>query len=254
MRILIGLGRVLVAISLVVFGLQHLIYANSDRGPVPGFPWILGNPKVAFLMGLALIVAGVNIGATKLLRATAVLLGMILFFYVLLIHAPRLAVKPHDPGRWTTTFEMLAMSGGAFVLAGTQRVETVQSQGWHALDKTIQCGRFLFALPMVIFGVQHFMYARFVAGLIPYWIPGHLFWAYFVGVAFIAAAAAIVTEHNERLAATLLGLMFFLWVLLLHLPRVTAAPNNGNEWTSAFVALILSGGAFVLAGTYAEEK
>jgi hypothetical protein len=26
--------------------------------------------------------------------------------------------------------------------------------------------------------------------------------------------------------------MFFLWVVLVHAPRVAAAPHNGNEWNS----------------------
>jgi uncharacterized membrane protein len=110
-------------------------------------------------------------------------------------------------------------------------------------------GRFLFALPLLVFGIQHFMYARYVATLVPSWIPGHLFWAYFVGVAFIATTLAIATQTKARLSATWLGIMFLLWVLVLHLPRVAAAPHNGDEWTSAFVALAMSGGAFLVAGT-----
>jgi hypothetical protein len=43
--------------------------------------------------------------------------------------------------------------------------------------------------------------------------------------------------------------MFLLWVFLLHLPRVAAAPHNGNEWTSLFVALAMSGGALLIAET-----
>jgi len=100
----------------------------------------------------------------------------------------------------------------------------------------------------VIFGVQHFMYAKFIATLIPVWIPGHLFWAYFVGVAFVATALSIATKIQGRLAAALLGLMFLLWVIVLHAPRVVAAAHDGNEWTSAFVALAMSGGAFLVAG------
>jgi hypothetical protein len=52
-----------------------------------------------------------------------------------------------------------------------------------------------------------------------------------------------------RLAASLLGLMFLLWVLLLHSPRVAGAAHNGNEWTSLFVALAMSGAAFLVAET-----
>ena len=79
-----------------------------------------------------------------------------------------------------------------------------------------------------------------------------MFWAYFVGVAFIAAALAIVSGRVGSLAATLLGTMFFLWVVMLHAPRVAHALHNANEWTSLFVALAMSGGAWIVAGTLAE--
>jgi hypothetical protein len=113
---------------------------------------------------------------------------------------------------------------------------------------SIKLGRVLFAVSLVVFGVQHFLYARFIATLVPSWILGHLFWAYFVGIAFVAAALSLATQIKIGLAATWLGIMFLLWVLVLHLPRVAAALHNGNEWTSLFVALAMSGGAFMLAG------
>jgi hypothetical protein len=50
-----------------------------------------------------------------------------------------------------------------------------------------------------------------------------------------------------RLGATWLGIMFLLWVLVLHAVRVAAALHNGDEWASLFVALALSGGSFILA-------
>jgi uncharacterized membrane protein len=101
---------------------------------------------------------------------------------------------------------------------------------------------------LVVVGVQHFMYARFVATLVPAWIPWRLFWAYFVGTAFLAAAISVVSRVMGSLAALLLGIMFVLFFVTVHVPRVIAAPNGGNEWTSAFVALAMAGTAFVIAG------
>ena len=62
-----------------------------------------------------------------------------------------------------------------------------------SLATPFQVGRILFAIGLVVFGVQHLMYGAFVATLVPVWIPFRLFWAYFVGVAFISAALAIVS-------------------------------------------------------------
>ncbi len=97
------------------------------------------------------------------------------------------------------------------------------------------------------------MYAQFVATLVTPWIPGHLFWAYFVGVAFFAAAMCIGMGRKVRLAGILLGAMFLLLVVLLHVPRMIAAPHNGNEWTSGFIALACGGASFVLAGALPEK-
>jgi len=77
------------------------------------------------------------------------------------------------------------------------------------MDKITTLGRIFIAIALVVFGVQHFIYGAFVAGLVPAWMPGRLFWAYFVGVAFFAAAAGILYQRLARPAATLLGVMFF---------------------------------------------
>ena len=54
---------------------------------------------------------------------------------------------------------------------------------------------------MIIFGAQHFMYAAFIATLIPAWIPFHLFWVYFTGTGFIIAGLSIASGVLARLAA-----------------------------------------------------
>src|SRR5260370_28715918 len=115
------------------------------------------------------------------------------------------------------------------------------------MQKSQLLGRVFVAFSLVVFGVQHFIYGGFVDTLVPALMPGRLFWAYFVGVAFVAAAAGIFVEMLERPAATMLGVMFFLFVALLHIPRIIGNSSNGNEWTSGFVALAMCGGAWILA-------
>jgi uncharacterized membrane protein len=115
------------------------------------------------------------------------------------------------------------------------------------MQKSETIGRVFVAISLAVFGVQHFIYGGFVATLVPAWMPGRLFWAYFVGVAFVAAAIGILTKIFARPAATMLGVMFFLFVVLLHIPRIVDNSSNGNEWTSGFVALAMCGGAWILA-------
>jgi uncharacterized membrane protein YphA (DoxX/SURF4 family) len=162
---------------------------------------------------------------------------------------PKFTANPRDPGPWTSAFELLALAGASLVLLAQFAGSTHrQPSAWFQL-----AGRILFGGSLVVFGVQHVMYGAFVATLIPPWIPGRLFLAYFVGIAFFAASLAIVSGRVAALAATLLGAMFLSWVLILHAPRVAGASHNGNEWTSLLIALAMSGAAFMVAGATAKR-
>jgi len=108
---------------------------------------------------------------------------------------------------------------------------------------------FLLAAFLVLTGILHFIYVEFVAGLVPAWIPAHLFWTYFTGSALIAGGIGITLPWTTRLAASLSGLMIFLWVVLLHIPRAVAAPHDSNETTAVFEALAMSGGAILAAAS-----
>jgi uncharacterized membrane protein len=122
---------------------------------------------------------------------------------------------------------------------------------------TTTIASFLIATPMFIFGVQHFVYLSFVANFIPAWIPWRYFWACFTGMALVAAAVGIMVKRWALSAATLLGIMIFLWVLLLHTSRIAASPREFGEWRGIFQALTMSGCAFALVGslkTAAIEK
>jgi len=123
------------------------------------------------------------------------------------------------------------------------------------VDRIISPGRIFIAISLVVFGIQHFLYANFVATLVPAWMPGRLFWAYFVGIAFVAAAIGAVIPKMARPAGILLGILFFLFVVTLHIPRIAAHSRDGNEWTSGFLALAMCGGAWILASaTSLEDK
>ncbi len=247
------LGRWFFAIAIVAFGIQHFIYAVFLKGIGP--PWFPGRPLWACLSGVVLTATGGAILFGKKAPWAATLLGAMMLLLFLLLHMPRVAANLRDADKRTSAFEVLAMCGVALVLAGTLSDEQPGFQGWdNARDNAAKLGRAFFAISMVVFGVDHFLFARFVAGLVPSWIPAHLFWVYLTGAGFIAAAVSIMVNRYVSLLASLLGLMFLLWVLLLHAPRVVAALHNANEWTSAFVALAMCGGAFIVAGTLPGSK
>lgn len=126
--------------------------------------------------------------------------------------------------------------------------------GW--LDKVIPLGMYPFAIGVIAFGVDHFLYTRYVATSVPAWIPGHIVWIYFAGAALMASCVGMMARVKAHLAATLLGTMIFIWILVLHTPRAVADPCSGvgNQWTSTFEALAKSGIAFILGEPLGRER
>ena len=132
-------------------------------------------------------------------------------------------------------------------MAAMTFAETGDLPDW--LEKALPLGRYFFAVLLIVFGVDHFVYTKFVASLVPTWIGGQIFWAYFAGVALIAGGIGMMVKRVARLASLMVGVMIVLWLLMLHIPRAIADPytNVGNEWASVFEALAFSGMAFMLA-------
>jgi len=117
----------------------------------------------------------------------------------------------------------------------------------HGLDKIMPFGRLFFAIPMAVFGSEHFTATAFIAPLVPRWIPAHTFWVYLVGVAFLCAALSIVVLVQARLAAALVGMTLLIFVLVMDMPSVVANPGNRFFWALALRQLAFSGGAFAFA-------
>ncbi|MFL5575678.1 MAG: hypothetical protein ACJ79S_06920 [Gemmatimonadaceae bacterium] len=240
----IRIGRYLFAASMALFGVLHLGYASGSTFAV-GAPWVLYGPLWGFLTAAVLLGASVRIATSARARLGASVLAGALLLYALCSYAPGLLHNIRAGGSWTGMGEILSLSGAAFVLAGTLGPAADDARPSSAIAP----GRVLYAVPLIIFGVQHFIYAPFVVALIPGWIPSPYFWAYFVGVAFIAASLSLLTGWKAQWAAALLGVQFGLWVLIVHIPRALVVIRQGNEWTGAGVALGMCGGAWLLAGT-----
>jgi uncharacterized membrane protein len=117
----------------------------------------------------------------------------------------------------------------------------------HGVDKIMPFGRLFFAIPLAVFGSEHFTATANVASLVPRWIPAHTFWVYLVGLAFICAAISIVILFQARLAAALVGMTFLIFVIVMDLPGVVAQPGNRFFWALALRQLAFSGGALAFA-------
>jgi len=118
------------------------------------------------------------------------------------------------------------------------------------MDALPKVGRFLFAIPMAIFGVFHFMNGQMMVGMVP--IPGGIAWVYLTGLALIAAAVAILMGKQAVLATRLLALFLILTALTVHLRMVMA--GNQDAMPNVLKDIALAGGALILSGVFAGEE
>jgi uncharacterized membrane protein len=244
-------GKYIFAAAIAALGVQHFVVADNGPRFLPVLPWIPAMPALAYLTGTFLIGTATCIAANFRPRLAAIALGSFLLASEWLLQIDRLL-----PDR-TVAFEILALASGALMLARILPPDTryfLKRPG--LVDKILQAGRYLFAISCVVFGVDHFIYLKFVAGLVPAWIPGPLFWTAFTGAFMIVAGIAIAAKRFDQLTANFLGLMFLLWFLLLHVPRlfVPANSHNPNEWSSAAIALAMCGACWIIGCDSARRK
>ena len=90
--------------------------------------------------------------------------------------------------------------------------------------------------------------------MVPSWMPFPLVTAYFVGIALFAAAASIVSGRQIRLAASLLGTMFFIFVLSIHIPRVVANHADRFAWAVVTRDFTFGLGAWMLAASSPDDR
>ena len=113
-------------------------------------------------------------------------------------------------------------------------------------------GKFIYIIPLALFGLMHFANAQQMASMVPSWLPGATFWVYFTGLGLIAAAVALIINKKVTLAMTLLGVELLSFALLIHLPAII----GGDQMAVASLLkdVSLAGAALFIAGVYQEAK
>jgi uncharacterized membrane protein len=105
------------------------------------------------------------------------------------------------------------------------------------------------AVALAIFAAEHFLLARALSGIVPRWLPGPLFWTYFVGVALLAAAVSLIAWRCVRWSASLLALLFLIIVTTIDLPNLPGHIHERLFWTLTMRETCFAAGAMVLAGS-----
>lgn len=120
------------------------------------------------------------------------------------------------------------------------------------MNNIIKSGKWFFILPFAIFGFLHFGPLEFSLPYVPKWLPFSAFWVYFVGVCFFAFTISAIIKKYDKLAAVLLALCLFLFVILVHIPG--AAGGDFKSVIGAIRDITMCGAALMYAGAFAKDN
>jgi uncharacterized membrane protein YphA (DoxX/SURF4 family) len=158
---------------------------------------------------------------------------------VVAFHLPPTIMKAMGSiGAWNAPAE------SAFVTAGG--LALFASCAGAARERLALAARILAGLGAVVFGFAHFNYIDFTATMVPGWIPFKTFWAWATGAGHLLTGLALLSGIRARLAATCEAAMMGSFVVLLHLPRVIADPDQHVEWIMLGMSSALTGAALLV--------
>ncbi|HTH56139.1 MAG TPA: hypothetical protein VL728_08825 [Cyclobacteriaceae bacterium] len=256
---IISLSQKAFGICIVAMGIQQLAYGNIS----PNFVPLDYSPNIiyralAYPWGIVFTLTGFAYLLNKKVYEVALISGGVFLTLFLLGYLPFLLFFS-DKGRvfmqWAPSMQTLSFTGASFIMAASCRREGSHSNvAVKFLEKLMPYGGFFFSVMLIDYGLLHFVYIQGVSTMVPSWMPFHYFWTYLTGTALIGAGLAIIFKFKLKLVATLLGLMIFLWLLMLHIPRAIADPlvMGGLELTRVFVTIGFTGISFLLA--YSEKE
>ena len=244
---LFQLGRWFFAAGIAFFAFQYLFYGHYLGGTPPVPPWAPGGTAGAYGIGGLLLAAGIGLVTPQFGRWSALIVGALYLACIVFLHLPHTRDVIFSGQERTRALEPLSLAAAAFALASILPFDQTNAEGPVSDAFLRRFGIVTFALALPVYGYQHFEYFSFLANLVPAWMPAHKFLIGVTGVAFIAAGLAILFRILARTAAIWLGIMFFVFTVTLHAPRVNHSPHNADEWASLFVALAMCGASWIIA-------
>jgi uncharacterized membrane protein len=254
------------AVAMAIFGADHMVAARFVAMGVPEWmPWRL---FWAYFVGFALFAAALSLTTRIKWQLASGLLGSMIFMFVLMIHLPNLIKNPHDPVRLTILLRDTCLSAGALAFAASQIDQSGRSStawNWTAVGpQVIMATRFMVAIPIAVFGIDHFLHPTFAPGFpqenavtfvaMPSWIPAHALWGYVNGGIFIACAFGLAIKRYVIFAAHTLGATVLISIVLVYIPLTIANYSDVSVGLNYLaIHFALAGAAFMLASAVSAQ-
>ena len=249
-----SVGQAVFATTMIGLGIVGLLY--SDFVPVWN-PVPASLPAHQLLIYLSAVIS-VATGTGLLLKRTAAMAASILLvtllLWLLLFRLPNFFHAPLFEACWSV-FPLIVVVAASLVLYVRFATDWERDHlGFISSKNGTRIAQVLYAFSLIFFGLAHFIDLKDTLTLIPHWLPGHLFWAYFTGCAFVAAGIAVLIGFCARLAAALSTLQIGLFLLLVWIPIVATGSKVPFQWSETILNAVVLAGAWMIADSYRDTS
>ena len=259
MRI-VGFARPLYAIAIAGLAILSLVYHDFAPTWQPLPAWVPWRESWGYASGLLLFAAGVSLCLPRMAVPSLLTIGAYLAVCALLAAGP-VPSQPLSIGSWYGFCEASSALTGAWILYAMLRRSAGGSAVAHfASEGGVRAAQILFGLTCVFYGVSHFAYAGYTAGMVPGWLPARTGFAYFTGLGHLAAGIGIAAGILPRLAATLEAIMMSSFGLLVWVPSLWANPTPAwaipprTQWSEIVVTTLLAASAWIVAASLRRRR
>ncbi len=241
-------------IGIAIIGFCYGDFASMWQGAPKWIP-VSTHVPIAYAASVLMLLTGLGL----LIERSAAISARVLFFYLvlwaLLLRVPIVLTTPQIEVNWEGLSEGAVMLAGAWVLfAGLAAPSDGSQSSFITGERGTRLAQILFGLAMLPLGLSHFVYVKHTADLVPSYLPYHTGWAYFTGVAHLAAGFGLLLSIVPRLAVTLEATMLTAFTILVWIPMIVAAPHEQGLWSEITVSWAISAAAWVVAASITTKS
>jgi uncharacterized membrane protein YphA (DoxX/SURF4 family) len=233
----IAIGLLLFAITWIGTGTQHIMYADFVATLVPQFMpvkifWV-------WLTGVGMLLAGVSFLIRYKVTVAALMLSVMLGFFIVLIHLLRLSSTTTNWMYWFRFIQDVAIMGACLLLANNAGL--------------VKAGRCLYAGGVLVLGIAHFYHPALISPKVPAYFPAIAVFDYTIGTILILLSAAILFKFYAGRAALILAILLLTFALLYSAPPLVKNIKDAGQWTTLLLDLALAAGALFVAGKLSDD-
>jgi putative oxidoreductase len=122
------------------------------------------------------------------------------------------------------------------------------------MKKITTLGRILYAIPFLLFGINHFLMTDYYVGMLTSFIPLGAYTIILTGLMLIATSISIITKKFVKFSTFMLAGLLFIFIVTIHIPHLMTETDKTVTIIALLKDISLMGGSLMIAGIYSEEE